>query len=324
MKKLSVVSMAFVLCVAFFISCAPQPSAPKAGSARVDDMLTLIPKDVQGVFFVDVHKAASTEFMDKQLKEEDAQEKYQEFVQETGIDPKKDIYFLAAGLSKGLGEKKQEGVVILNLKYDKEALLAKVKEEEGELSEEDYNGITLYSWGDDKEKAGAFLDDSNIILGSKETVKTAIDTYQRKTENVLKNQELVSLITKTNKEAIFWGAMLIPPEAMKKATSQNPMLSTFEAITAAALYFDYKSKNIIAEIKVVSEDETKNKQIVDALNGFKAMGAMAAAKEPEVGELLDKIEISSGPDHAKIYAVIPEELINKLKSKTKITPPEKE
>jgi len=324
MKKLSVVSMALVLCVAFFISCAPQPSAPKAGSARVDDMLTLIPKEVQGVFFVDVHKAVSTEFVDKQLKEEDAQEKYQEFIQETGIDPKKDIYFLAAGLTKGLGGKEQEGVVILNLKYDKEALLAKVKEEEGELREEDYNGITLYSGGDDKEKAGAFLDDSNIILGNKETVKTAIDTYQRKTENVLKNQELVSLITKTNKEAIFWGAMLLPPEAMKKATSQNPMFSVFEAVTAAVLYFDYKNKNIIAEIKVVSEDETKNKQIVDALNGFKAMGAMAAAKKPEVGELLDKLEISSGPDHAKIYASIPEELINKLKSKTKITPPEKE
>lgn len=47
------------------------------------------------------------------------------------------------------------------------------------------------------------------------------------------------------------------------------------------------------------------------------MGAMAAAKKPEVGELLDKLEISSGPDHAKIYASIPEDLINKIKSEAK-------
>jgi len=310
--------------MALFTSCAKQPSPPVAGSARVDDMLTLIPKDIQGVFFLDLHKAMTTEFADKTLKEEEAYEKYQEFVEETGIDPKKDIYFLAAGLTKGLEEKEQKGVVALNLKYDKETLLSKVKEEEGQPREEDYNGITLYSWGDDEEKVGAFLDESNIILGNQASVKAAIDTFQGKADNVLKNQELVSLINKTNKEAIFWGAMLIPPEAVQKAVSDNPMFSAFEAVTAAALYFDYQNKNIIAEIKVMSEDESKNKQIVDALNGFKAMGAMAAAKKPEVGELLDKLEISSGPDHAKIYAAIPEELINKLKSKAEIKPPEKE
>ena len=111
MKKLLVMSTVLALFMAFLISCAPQPSAPKAGTARVDDMLTLIPKDVQGVFFFDVHKAASTEFMDNQLKEEDTYEKYQEFVEETGIDPKKDIYFLAAGLTKGLEEKEQKGIL---------------------------------------------------------------------------------------------------------------------------------------------------------------------------------------------------------------------
>ena len=47
MKKLSVVSTVLAFFMAFLISCAPQPSAPKAGTARVDDMLTLIPKDVQ-------------------------------------------------------------------------------------------------------------------------------------------------------------------------------------------------------------------------------------------------------------------------------------
>lgn len=319
MKKLSVMSIALILLVAFFTSCAPKPTAPVAGSAKVDDMLTLIPKDVQGVFFVDVHKAIATDFADKQLKEEDTYEKYQEFVAETGIDPKKDIYFLALGLTKGMEEKDQEGVAVLNLKYDKEVLLAKFKKEEGELREEDYSGITLYSGGDDEEKVGAFLDDSNIVFGNEAAVKAAIDVYQRKTENVLKNQDLVSLINQTNKAAIFWGAILIPPEAVQKAVAEKPMFSAFEAVTAGALYFDYKNKNIIAEIKVMSEDETKNKQIVDALNGFKAMGAMAAAKEPEVGELLDKLEISSGPDHAKIFASIPEELINKLKSKAKIS-----
>jgi hypothetical protein len=41
---------------------------------------------------------------------------------------------------------------------------------------------------------------------------------------------------------------------------------------------------------------------------------MAAAQKPELGELLNKIEISSTEDHVKIYCSLPEELINKLKS----------
>ena len=69
----------------------------------------------------------------------------------------------------------------------------------------------------------------------------------------------------------------------------------------------------------MSDDEAQNQQIVDLLSGLKAMGAMAATKDPNVGELLNKIDISSTPDFVKIYANVPEELINKLKSK--VTPP---
>jgi len=44
---------------------------------------------------------------------------------------------------------------------------------------------------------------------------------------------------------------------------------------------------------------------------------MMAAQDPNVGELLSRIEITSGTDHVKINANIPEDLINKLKEKTK-------
>jgi len=150
-----------------------------------------------------------------------------------------------------------------------------------------------------------------------------IDTYQKKTESVLKNEELAPLIKQTNQDALFWATVLIPPEALEQATSANPMLSSFVGINAASLYFDYKNKNIIAEIKVTGGDEAKNQQIVDVLNGFKAMGAMASTKDPNVGLLLEKIEISSSADHVKVYANVPEDLISKLSSKKEVTTPEK-
>jgi hypothetical protein len=55
--------------------------------------------------------------------------------------------------------------------------------------------------------------------------------------------------------------------------------------------------------------------VADALTGIKSFGAMAAGEEPEIGELLNAIQITSGDDHVKIFAEIPEELIKKLQAK---------
>ena len=110
---------------------------------------------------------------------------------------------------------------------------------------------------------------------------------------------------------------MVPSEAVSQVASNNPMLQSLKGLKSLSMYFDYEAQNIIAEIKAMGTDPEKNKQIADLLSGVKAMGAMAAAKEPAVGELMNKIEITSGDDYVRIYASLPEELIKKLKEKKK-------
>ena len=81
------------------------------------------------------------------------------------------------------------------------------------------------------------------------------------------------------------------------------------------MHFDYANKTMDMAIQAVTADAGKNKEIADMLNGFKAMGALAAGEKPEIGELLNKIEITSGTDNVTIKALLPEELLTKL-SKT--------
>lgn len=323
MKKLTTIGIAFVFFFFSFTSCGKKPAAPKAGVASVDDMLSLIPDDAMGVIFVNFHGAMSTEIANKTIQEDKNYQKYQEFMEKTGIDPQKDVYFITVAVIEGMEKEKAKAAAIINLKYDKEKLLTlakeKAEEEDHEILEEDYNGVTIYSWTQEKEKPPnfVFLDNSNIIAGDKIGVRSCLDVIQKRKENVFNNKELTDLIEKTEKEAMLWGAILIPPEAMSEAAAQNPMLSNLKAVQATSMSFNYKNKNLIAEIKVMSSDETKNQQIADLLNGVKAMGGMVSAKKPEVGELINKIEITSTPDHVKIYANIPEELINKLKEMEK-------
>lgn len=321
MKKFAAIGLVLFFAFFSFMSCSKKPAAPKAGSAKAEDMLSLLPKEANGVIVVDVNRIMQTEAADKTIKENENYQQYQAFVQETGIDPQKDVYFFVGAMMGDFSQKAQDGVALVNLKYNKDLLLAKIQKERGELAKTEYNGFTIYQAAQTDEKkpvSGTFLDDSNIILGADYAVKKVIDIYQKKADNIWKNEALPALLKGMNTTAMVWGGLVIPPEVMQQGTSQNPMLSVFADIKSIIISFDYKNKNVLAEIKAMSPDEAKNKQMADALNGFKALGAGAASKEPLVGELLNKIEISSAADHVKVYANIPEELIQTLSQKRKV------
>jgi hypothetical protein len=362
MRKTTVFCLILLFTAIGFVSCGKKAETPKAGSASPDDMLSLLPMNAEGVFLVNVNQAMSIEAADKMIKESKDYQKYMEFIEKTGIDPQKDIFYVAAAMTS-LGGAEEKGVAVVNMKYDKDTILPLIKEkmaEEGEaLIETEYSGLTIYKVEKQeseeeqvqeeqeqqeqeeqeqqeqeeqeqqvqeeqeqqeeetkghKEGAFAFLDSSNIVIGTENEVKMVIDISQKKADNIYKNQALADLLAKTNKEGILWGAILIPAETAKKAAEENPMMSSFAAMKAATLLFDYKNQNILAEIKLMSDNEENNTKITEALNGFKALGGMAAAQKPEIGELLSKIEISSTADHVKISANLPEELLNKLKS----------
>jgi len=319
MKRIT--SIGLVLCLALFcfMVCKKDADTPKAGTAKAVDILNLIPVDVQGVFFVDVNKAMSTEFANKMIQENEDYQKYQEFVEKSGIDPQKDIYYVAVGITGDLEGENQEGVAVVNMKYDPETILGLIKEkaaeEKQELTEDEYEGATLYKvWEEGKPVAFSFIDESNIVAGNEIHVKSVLDVLNKKKDNVFKNEGLSAILDKTNKDALLWGAILLPAETMEKAASSNPMMGALKSISAIALYFDYKNQTIIAEILAMGPDADSNKQVAEALTGIKSFGAMAAGEKPEIGELLNAIQISSGDDHVKIYAEIPEALIQKLQA----------
>jgi hypothetical protein len=321
MKRITAIGLVFCLALFCSVSCGKKEGdAPKAGTAKATDILNLIPVDVQGVFFVDANKAMSTEFVDNMIKDDENYQKYQEFVEKSGIDPQKDIYYVAIGIAGDLEGENQEGVAVINMKYDADTIMGLIKEkaaeEEQEIEEEAYEGHTLYKiWQEGEPMEFSFIDDSNIVAGNEVHVKSVLDVLAKKKDNVFKNAELSAIIDKTNKDAMLWGAMLLPAETMEKAASSNPMMGALKSINAMALFFDYENKTIKAEIMAMGPDADSNKQVAEALTGIKSFGAMAAGEEPELGELLNAIQITSGEDHVKISAEIPEALIQKLQAK---------
>jgi hypothetical protein len=307
----------FLIIVLAFAACGPKAGPPKAGEAKAENMLALLPVDCQGAFFMDVKKAMATEFMKNAIKQDESGKELQEFIEGTGINPEEDIYFMALGIVATGAEGKTGGAAVLNVAFEKDKVTGfmklKAEEEEKSLEEIDYNGITLYGWQDDQEKMFlAFLDEANMVAGNEAVVKGVIDVVQMKKDSLLKNEELQALLKASNKKAMFWGGMLIPSESMEKATSSNPMLSSLNAVQAVSMFLDYANENLEIEIRAMSDDAQKNTQVADFLTGIKGLGGMMAAEKPEVGQILNSISISSDEDHVKISAVIPQHLLKTI------------
>jgi len=315
MKKAMTLSLALLL-TASLTACTPGAGV-KSGTAASEELLKLLPKGTVGVMVFDVQRAMATPAAAKALQDPKAKEKYDEFVKMTGIDPMKDIRAVAVGFG-GLTGASAAGVV-LDLTYDQTRLQGLIKEKAPDAKEETYNGVTIYTTAVqasrgllDNGALAAFLDPSHIILGNEKGVKGIIDVHQKRGESVAKDAAMAGILKKADKSATGWGAFAIPQDLLKKSLEASPQLKAFANITAITMAFDNKMGDSITDIRAHGGNKEQNAELASALSGFKAMGAMFAAQEPTLGELLNAIQITSGEDFTRLSITIPQELMDKL------------
>jgi hypothetical protein len=315
MKKTLSLGLALLLTV-LFASCG-QATGVKSGAAAGEALVKMMPKGTTGVVAVDVKRVLGTEAVVKALQDPKTKEKYDEFVKMCGIDPMKDISYIAVGLTGMPMGGAPDGAAIINLKYDRARLEGLIKEKAPQAKGELYNGVTIYSGldggGTAKQTTGAaFLDASHIIIGTEKGVKGLIDVQQKKAESSAKDPELSSILKKVDKSGYAWGAFLLPQELIKKGIESNPQLKVLEGIIGLTLMFDDRLNNIVADIRTIGGTKEQNANLAATVNGFKAMGAMFGGQEPAVGELLNGIEITSGVDYVRIHLNVSHETMDKV------------
>ncbi len=318
MKKILSLTLAVAL-VILSAGCSKQ-TAPKAGSATGESMLGLLPTTANGVFLLDVHRAMATDAATKALEDEGSRQKYDQFVQEIGIDPMKDVYYLAGGMQIHPDAASVEATFIINLRYDRESLLAKIREMTEPLEETVYEGLTVYSPavpGEKEKPCGAFLDASNIVVGSEAGVRAVIDVFQKRADPIRKSPEMAAVLKSADTDALAWGAFAFSAELVNGMIKDNAMLSPLEGITGLLMAFDYRNRSVIIDLRATGGTPDNNKNLADTLNGLKAMGALAAGEQPVLGELLGMIDITSGRDFVRVHADIPQEVVDKLQETAK-------
>ncbi len=314
-KSIGLTVLCFGFAAVVMTSC--QQGAAPMGQGQ--DKLQWLPQNVQGVFFLDVKKVMTTESIREEMAKNEKGAEYVEFVEKTGIDPQQHIKYASMAVVIGADPKNAEGVVVINMTYAQDKLLAYVKEKKPSIAEKDYNGVKIHAWQEKDKTLGLVMaDESNVILGNETVVMTCIDVMQKKKQGIRTNQELNATMGKANQKAMMWGALMRPSDVIANA-AENSQMAGIEAIKAVIVSFDYSKKTFMMNMLLDLADASKVDMLAKKLEGFKARGGMFVAQmqQPSLGELLQAIEIKGGASDISISCSITEEMADKLEEAAK-------
>lgn len=320
-KRFLMLSITVLVSTLLMISACGGEKAP-AGEGGEMTLFSLLPDNAAGVFSVNFKKMAQLDFFDKMLKEAEKEEtkkpgelfeNYQDFVDKTGIDPKKDINGMAFGLYGEFGAKEPDTVFLVNLNYTQAPLLTIIKEKAPGYTEETYEGVSVHKFKDEKGKdmAISFLTENIIAAGRPDLLMKVIDLHKGKGQGITANETMKPHFNKIKAGAIATFILGFPQEA-KKVHDLGMFKLDLTKAEAVVGYIDHAGTTWTGEIKMISPNKEANQQLVDTLNGFKMM---AGGLGPEVEEVVKNLDLKASAEYVKLEITVTEELMEKLRNK---------
>jgi tetratricopeptide (TPR) repeat protein len=313
-------------------------AAPGQIAAAAEDLVKLLPRSTAVVVVNDIQRIMEIDAVDKALQDPKVKGRYDEFVKMSGIDPRRDVAYVGIGAPNPEDARRAfmpireaflyNASIIVSLKYDKVRLQGLIKEKIPGAKEESYNGVTVFTNlnGDGNKQTApfaganlgrmsfqaAFLDASHIVIGDEAGVKGVIDVYQKKAEPLAMNPETTALMSSVDKSGILWCAASYPAELMKKASDSNPQFKALEGLKGLTAAIDDKKTGLFAEVRSHGGTKEQNAAMASNLDGLRAVGAIYAAQEPALGELLNGVAITSGEDYVRLTVTLSYETIGGL------------
>jgi hypothetical protein len=307
-----------------FVLLVSSVSSGQEKESNSDKILSLLPKDTFFVIVIDVGRIIGTPFHEQLKENEYMQEWRRGYLETTGIDPQEDIEKIVFLMREDNGDVKNSSIMLTSGSFNKDKVI-KAEEEIGEAitKKELYQGETIYKFEKEYEETEVhlvFLEDFlvKIVEPMVDVLKSVIDVYHGKKENITVNQTLMSKIKEVIQENAVWG-FFIPPQQLEDK-EDDPMSKALFSATSIIFSGDAQEElSCSAEFKYENEENAKN--FYDLINGFIAMGKMNLAKSemPEfVGMLLEKLTMKIKANDIIISTSITAEyfikIINEMKN----------
>lgn len=312
-NRLPAVFCLFLVIPFILSSCAPAPQIPVAGKARGQDMLTLLPADTSAFVVANWNLMVNLKAVQKTLEEEKELAAYRKKA-EAFVNLTDDVFLVAAAVAGDMNKPAENAVLLVNLRYDRSKLIPAENQQESSL--EYYEGIPFFPFIEIEESAIgclAFLDDSNLAIGSEKAVKKIIEVYKGKIPSLLASKDKRPYLKDINTNALTFGWLTVPAGLVKAEAGDNPAFKLMEKVRYVSSFTDYRQTSYSAEIKIYADSADSHKKIAETLSGLKALGLGLSGEAPEVGQALNSLEITGGERYVKLYLSLKEDLIEGLK-----------
>jgi len=307
-------------------ACKKKEAGPEKIIAEV---LNLVPAGASLLFSIDTEAAfelpqLSEAYQDFLGKMEQAMQErgMEDFFSGTGLDLKKDLKRVTNAMYN-IADGDSEILLIAEMGGDYERLVNYLQGRELMEATEEYRKTRIWTPKDgsvQEEKAEdmrvAFLPAGKIIFGNLEKVKQSIDLANGSGDSIKKTQAITDNLKTVKTDALFW--IVISPLPLPEGEAEAIPFMPSGLADAQALhgYFDFSNKVYTLQLNLVSSNADANKEMLDMLNGFKAILAMGASQDEPNGkilkEVLDKIDLQAAQDRVTLTLAIPEALMAEL------------
>jgi tetratricopeptide (TPR) repeat protein len=334
MKKWAVLILCLVL-----VSAAVAPGWAAGQVAAADkDLLEFLPRSTVIVMVLDFQRLLGIDAIAKALAGPGFEKLYGEFVQTSGIDPKRDVAYISWGIPAAALSAKlsmpaspaplKDMAMIVGLSSDSNRMMDLVKDKVPAAKQEVYNGVTVFNFVDEDVLAAAapagpggmgpmplrlaFLDGAHIVFGDDSGIRGVIDVFQKKAESLAQDPEMAAMMGRVDKSGIAWIAVSYPPEQVKMIADANPLLRAIEGFKGMIVAVDDKDSTLVVDIRTLGGTAEQNAVFAANLDGLKAVGALYAAEQPALAELLSGIALTSGEDYTRLTLTVSHETLGKL------------
>ena len=319
MKTRILLLFSIMLFLTVIISCVQERKHPV--SAEMESQIALLPQDA-GIFgYVNIKRLSNAEFshffVDSAKKHIMQQGDFLEFVEQTGLDPEKDIrevYFAGKLETNG---KTPPGLVVVKGEFDPEKIVSFLleKEEHNRILKEDYKDNNLYLI-EEKASAFCFANNQTLIGGGVEQVKTWLDNQHSDKVSLSGNKLLLQELENMKYKEGMW--LSLNPKVWKEQLKGKrlPDFKGLDELKNLGFSLDITDK-LQFSARGAFTDAERAKLFEEAIKGFVAAGKLSVSDDREVIDILNNIDVQADGSNVKVDFEINEQDAKKVIEKKK-------
>jgi hypothetical protein len=292
---------------------------PAALRAADPGLLRLVMPDAKVVAGLQVDRTRDSQFGQFVLSHMQLDDPaFQQFVSETGFDPRKDVKELLIASNWKSANGQPSWVVMAKGNFDLQRIQQAAEANGGAVTS--FQGASVFSFAGkgspDSDNAIAFLDPSTAVMGATASVKA---TIQRKQAGAAASSDLMGKAKDLSAKNDFWFVTLVPLSQfdldLPAPNSGGPMNNNmFTAINQASGGIRF-GETVTISADIVARSDKDAQALVDVVKFVAGMLQQNRQNNPVAGQvsnMMDSLETKTDGNTMSLSLAIPEEQLERL------------